>query len=171
MSEVLPDIEIFGVYDRGIPNTERIVLKVNRLTSLKNYLLILGVTHPAHPEVIWPINDQMMWLSDISMDVEGWIFIYTGKGTPSISIEVNTSQPLHNLFWNRDNVLLSDPLISPALIQIGAVEIGNKPNKYLQEKKIPPPSPPTMSELEPNWQEGAKIFFEALKKAADAKKS
>lgn len=158
MSSVHPNIELFGVYDRGVPNEERIVLRVNAATSLKDYFLVLGYTDGKAGNSIWPANDNFLWLTDINMDVPSWVFVYTGKGKPGISIEKVTNQPLQTLYWNKENVVLDNPNINPALASFGLIEIGNKENKTIVTTPELPPPPAV-----PNLVEFFKLIAEQTK--------
>ena len=133
MIAVFPDIQIFGVYDRGVPNTERIVLRVNRPMNLATYFLILGLRGSLGADIVIPIPDNSLWLGATSINVPSWIFIFTGCGITGISQEVHSKDPLHSLYWNRQNVMLTHDDIVPALIHVDSVEIGNKPNKTLAD--------------------------------------
>lgn len=149
MSSVHPNIEIFGVYDRGVPNEERIVLRVDGAVALSQYFLFLGYTDGQNGKIIWPYPDNFLWLTDINLNVPSWIFVYTGKGTPCISTERTTNQPLQTLYWNKDSVILDNPNVNPALSTFGLIEIGNKPNKVLETiPVIPPPPPPASAGLD-----------------------
>lgn len=147
MSSIYPNIEIFGVYDRGVPNQERIVLRVNSPTSLNNYFLFLGYSSNQNENTVWPYTDNFLWLTGVNMDVPGWIFVYTGKGTPSISSEKITKQPLQTLYWNKESVVLENFNIFPALSSFGPIEIGNKPNKSLANDTLPPLGGQTTSDF------------------------
>lgn len=117
-------IEIFGVYSRGVPNEERIILRTSAPVSLFMFALILG--RKALSNSVVPIADQFLWLGMTDIAVPSWIFIYTGIGTPTISQETHTKDPIHTLYWNRRKVLLSDPEVVPALIRLDWLEIGSK---------------------------------------------
>lgn len=156
-----PDIEIFGTYDRGVANKERVVLRVTAPIRLSNYFLFLGYTNPSYPNNVWPINDQFLWLNDTIMQVPGWIFVYTGKGAPSITQETITKQPAQSLYWNKDNVVLTDPNVTPTLACFSTLEIGNKPNKILESSTFPPPPPPPT--VQENPSDALARFLEAMK--------
>lgn len=133
MTDIQRPVEIFGIYDRGVPNQERIVLKVNRAVDLTYYALVLGVK--AVNDTILPFRDNYFWFGKIEMLIPGWIFVYTGKGTPGISQETYTKEPAHSLYWNRPTVLLSDPDVIPAVFRMTDIHIGNKANKSISDLK------------------------------------
>lgn len=136
-----PDLEIFGVYDSGIPNMERIVIRVNRPTNLAEYFLILGVRGPLGMDMIFPIPDQSFWLGATTIDIPGWIFIFTGSGKNGFSLEQHTSEPLYTMYWNKKQVALTHADIVPAIIHINHVQIGNYPNKSLNDFTTPKDDP------------------------------
>lgn len=129
----LPDLQIFGIYDRGLPNKERIVLRVNQPVNLAEYFLILGFRGSMGANVIVPITDHSLWLGSNFINVPGWVFIFTGSGNAGLSQEMHTKEPVHTLYWNRPQVLLEHNDIIPALIHIDYVDIGNQPNKTLPD--------------------------------------
>ena len=128
-----PNIDFFGVYDRGVPNLERIVLRVNGAVDLSQYFVCLGLRAPLNIDLILPIPDQFLWLGRTYIDTPGWVFIFTGVGTPGVSQEVNTKEPVHNLYWNKPQVTFAHQDIVPALIHCDLVIIGNKPNKSVSD--------------------------------------
>ena len=132
-----PDLEIFGVYDRGIPNTERIVIRVNRPTNLAEYFVILGARGPFGMDIIFPMSDQSLWLGATTIDIPAWIFIFTGSGKNGLSLEKHTSEPLHTMYWNKKQVVLTHADIVPAIIHVDHVQIGNYPNKSLDDLTKP----------------------------------
>lgn len=139
-----PALELFGVYDRGVPNLERIVLRANRAVALGGYFLILGIP-TLNKEDMWPLPDQSLWLGTGQMDVAGWVFVFTGKGTPAVSQETHTKDPLQTLYWNKSEVALANEHVVPALVHLDGIEIGNRPNKSIADIQKP-------NEL-PDWAE------------------
>lgn len=125
-----PELEIFGVYDRGVPNLERIVLRANVAVNLRYYAVLLGYKAPY--DTVYPIADQFLWLGAINIEVPSWVFIYTGLGTPGISQEQHTKDPIHALYWNKPQVIFSNADVVPALIRMDHIEIGNKEPRTVQ---------------------------------------
>lgn len=133
MSDLTPDLQIFGVYDRGIPNSERIVLRVNSPVNLGQYILVLGYRGHAGADTVLPIPDQSLWLGSTYIEAPAWVFIFTGNGQPGITHEKNTHEPLHSIYWNKPNIVLTHDDIVPALLHVDFVQIGNKPNMSLTD--------------------------------------
>lgn len=130
---LFPDLQIFGVYDRGLPNLERIVLRVNQNTNLSQYFIVLGYRGHLGVDTVLPIQDQFLWLGSNVIESPAWVFIYTGSGSPVITHEKHTKEPLHSLYWNKPNVVLAHNDIVPALLHVDSVQIGNKSNLTLAD--------------------------------------
>ncbi len=129
MTSTSEDIEIFGVYDRGISNQERIVLRVNTTIDLSGLFLVLGFV--GGNSNIFPIKDQFLWLGNVIVDGPGWVFIYTGEGTTRVTREINTNEPLHCIYWNKSTVVLSNEALMPALCNFLNVRIASANNKFI----------------------------------------
>lgn len=119
-----PALELFGIYDRGIANSERIALRVNSSLEVTNYALIIGFK--GANDSILPAPDQFFWLGRANIGVPGWIFVYTGTGTPTFTLETHTKEPLQAIFWNKPDVVFTDPNITAALIRMEDVQVGLK---------------------------------------------
>jgi len=141
-----PNLEIFGVYDRGVPNKERIVLHVNRVTNLAEYFVVLGIRAPLSANLVLPIEDHSLWLGSTYIEVPSWIFIFTGYGKAATSQETHTGQPVHTLYWKKPQVVLTHNDIVPALLHVDSVQIGNKPNKSVADI-LKPQDNPRMSDF------------------------
>lgn len=136
MSDSIPELEIFGIYSRGVPNAEKIILRSNGPVNLSNYALILG--HEAIENTVFPLADHFLWLGPSRLMVPSWVFVFTGQGETSTSQEMHTKDPCQNLYWNKENVILTNPKILPTLIYLGSVEIGRKsetPVTQLDDKR------------------------------------
>lgn len=129
-------LEMYGIYERGVPNAERIVLRAHQPVDLSRYGLILGLT--GRDNSIVPARDNFLWLGNIALGSPGWVFVYTGTGTPGPSIEVHTKEPLQVLYWDKAFAVFTEPSFTAALIQFGEVQNANHaPRKiaYLEEQR------------------------------------
>jgi hypothetical protein len=90
-------------------------------------------------DVVFPISDQFLWLGNGSIDGNSWVFIFTGKGNPSVTSESSTKEPVQSIFWNKSTVVLEDSDVVPALCHWDTLIIGNKAprhtNEILEQKK------------------------------------
>lgn len=123
----LPTIPEFNIstQDRGIPNSERIVIDPNTTVDMSQYLLILGARTPG-TDVYQPIPDKLLWFGSGTLTVNDRLFVYTGPGearrTIIPGVKGLTALVLH---WGSTQTLLADPSISPLVVQISAMNSGS----------------------------------------------
>lgn len=120
-----PPIEIFEVRDRGVPNRECVVMRVNETTALTNFFVGLGF--PQAPSNIRPVNDNTFWLGSGFVLSGDWVYLYTGVGKPISSIIPNQNNTVHSIYWNRVSVLFSSVQIVPFVYSIENVQIASSP--------------------------------------------
>ena len=146
MTAPRPALELFGIYDRGVPNKERIALKVNALVNTADYAVILGVAG-ANGTII-PARDQFLWLGRTVVDV-GWVFVFTGPGDPMVTTESNTKEPMHAIYWGKPNVMFTIPEARAALVRLGPIQVWSGDQtieQYRARKNVPPPRTPSLLE-------------------------
>jgi hypothetical protein len=114
---LINELFMHGVFDRGIPNQERIVLRAQIPVNLAAFALILTVQQ--NNSAI-PLADQFFWFGDIVLEANTWIFIYTGCGSSRITTTSITNEPAYVLHWNRGNVIFHQESLHPTLIRIDA---------------------------------------------------
>jgi hypothetical protein len=122
MVRILDEIEIFGVYDRGVPNEERIALRVKRQINLRDYLMILGV--PISEQLAFPLEGNLYHFSSELVDSPAWIFFYTGTGERRITREVQTGEPAIVIHWGKQYTILNDERVVPVILGIDGVLVG-----------------------------------------------
>ena len=158
--EPRPDLELFGIYDRGIPNKERIALKVNARVNTGDYALILGVA--GANGTILPARDQFLWLGRTIVDI-GWVFVFTGPGDPVVTTEVNTKEPMHAIYWGKPNVMFTIPEARAALVRLGPIQVWTRDQTIdeYRARKIPPREP-SLLELLADRDKGTTSIGELL---------
>jgi len=117
----ITELFLMGVFDRGKPNQERIVLFVNELVNMGQFGLMLGVRQ--QDGFAFPIRDNFYWFGDGYVSPGDWIFLYTDPGEPRNSVIPNSSNNTYSLHWGRDEVILGNPEIVPILFRVDAVNI------------------------------------------------
>lgn len=115
------EIKIIGVYDRGIPNQERIVLYAEETVNLGQYGLMIGIR--AQGNTAFPIRDNLFWFGDAIITKGDWIFVYTGPGTPTGTNLPNTQQHAYTIHWGRSTTILASNEVVPILFRVDAVHI------------------------------------------------
>ena len=119
------ELRILGVYDRGIPNKERIVLEALDSINLAQYGLLLAFQVPGYPAV--PYQDHFFWLTEREVAPGTLVFIYTGPGEFRETIMPNTLTPVLVMHWGKMQTILANTTVVPTLIRIDAVHIADQP--------------------------------------------
>ncbi|MCI5160783.1 MAG: hypothetical protein D3917_01910 [Candidatus Electrothrix sp. AX5] len=115
----IPEFDLYGVYERGIPNSERIVLKANQDVEMGSFGLLLGVK--TINRVAQPINNRFFWFGEGIIKAGDWIHIYTSDGKNEKTTLANTDHPVYALYWGFETTVLTNELIVPILIRIDGV--------------------------------------------------
>ncbi|MBI2996948.1 MAG: hypothetical protein HYY46_00605 [Deltaproteobacteria bacterium] len=123
----ITELSIIGVYDRGVPNQERVVLYANQTLDVGQYGLMVGIR--AAQNSAFPIRDNLLWFGDGILNDGDWIFIYTGPGKAKVTTIPNTNARLFSVHWGREQTILGDPDIVPILFRVDAVCIPDEPLK------------------------------------------
>lgn len=119
------ELTLVGVYERGIPNQERIVFRATQTVDVGQFGIILGIKNS--PGMAVPIRDNFFWFGDGILNDGDWVFLYTCPGKSTGSVIPNTDSKLYTVFWGRKKVVLSDSNIVPMLIRLDAVTVaGNQ---------------------------------------------
>jgi hypothetical protein len=123
MTTLIPtitEIRLVDVLERGVPNKERIALKVEATIDIGSYALVLGVRAPGGA-FITPIPDSMFWFGSATVNANDWIFVYTGSGTPSKVPPAGDVGNVYIIHWGRPHTVFHDPQIVPALWRISGL--------------------------------------------------
>lgn len=110
-------LRILDAANRGIPNIEHIVIRVERDFYIQNQWVGIGIRQPN--DTIFPLNDNSLWLGTGWVNQGDWIFVYTGKGSPRTNPIPNQDNKIYTVHWNRERTLFSSPEIHPYLLDGG----------------------------------------------------
>lgn len=114
--------QMFGVYDPGTPNLERVVLRANLEVGLSSYFLVTG--WQLTPDRALPLNADSFWFGKTSVLAGTWVVVYTGRGQQTFT--TLGIEPCLVLHWNKPTVLFSVPQVIPVLIRADSVAIGRR---------------------------------------------
>jgi hypothetical protein len=118
---LITELTVIGVYDRAVPNQERIVLHVNETVNLGQYGLMIGVR--GWDGFAFPIRDNLLWFGDAMMNKGDWIFVYTGPGEAKMTGLPNTQERLYSIHWGRKYTILDTQDLVPILFKIEAAQV------------------------------------------------
>jgi hypothetical protein len=113
----IDELVLEGVYDRGVPNRERIVLRPTQRIRLAEYIVTLALKLPGG--LVRPITDNMFWFTEeISIEPPYWVFLYTGPGETRFTTLLNTKEPALVVHWGRQATVLSSESIDPVIFHL-----------------------------------------------------
>lgn len=124
-AQLKPPLEIFSVSDRGLPNTERVNLRVNSRTYLGDYFLHVGIQLPNNRAL--PIPNISLWLGEDIIAAGSWVVIYTGPGETKLMTQTkDTREPMIVLHWHLNGTIFNEKNVVPVLIKVDttAIQIG-----------------------------------------------
>jgi hypothetical protein len=117
---VVTQLNIAGVYDAGIPNSERVLLRALTYVNLGEYYLLTG--RPTTPGFAFPLTTDVLWLGPTAVTAGSWIVVYTGPGQDLFS--THQGQPVIIRHWDKRLTIFHDQQVVPILIHIDAIQIG-----------------------------------------------
>jgi hypothetical protein len=128
------ELSMLGVYDAGIPNQERILLRPTEQVNLAQFGVLVGV-RIASGDII-PLQDNFYWFGEIQIPSPSWIVLATGKGDASVTNHPKTGHPVFWFFWGKSATIFNGPIIMPIVFQIGSILLGNNVPKQLPPSKV-----------------------------------
>lgn len=128
----IAELQLFGVFDRGVPNKERVVLRPTVAMDIGAYVVIAGVRAPPPHNLISPLRDHMFWFGSGVLTANDWIFLYTGHGTPSKYPNAEGSGQIYTTYWGHDLTIFHDPQVIPAVVRLNGVQYEPRPEAAAQ---------------------------------------
>lgn len=126
----LPNIDtltLVGVFDRGVPNRERIVLRALQSVEMAQYGIIVGWNDAGPDGPIRPFNDLFYWFGDGVVQPNETIFVYTGKGEARKTTVEGSNAPAYAVHWGKANTMFADSRVVPAIISMGQILVAKPP--------------------------------------------
>lgn len=123
----ISELELAGVFDRGVPNKERIAIRARVAVDMAQFGVILGLKM-ANGEA-WPLHDNFFWLGGGAINALDWILLYTRAGAPSSYVPDGQTCKVYSVFWGKPTVVFQNPNLIPILFRIGGVELGMIPGE------------------------------------------
>lgn len=129
----IEEIELVDVYDRGVANQERILLRVKRTVEIAQFGIFVGLVNPmVAMTATQPLADHFFWFGDGVANTGEFIFVYTGPGTPRKTTLNARSDVAYVLHWGRASTLFASSLFVPVVVRLGGIIIGKPPQNTLQ---------------------------------------
>ena len=123
------ELELVGVFDRGVPNLERIALRSRQHVDMSQFAILAGLytTNGLTLQALLPANDHFFWFGNAFAEKDEWIFVYTGSGMPKKTTLEGTNITAYVLHWNKPTTLFADSRMVPALLRAGGILIARPP--------------------------------------------
>ena len=117
----IPEFELRGVYDAGVPNKERVILRVAQPIEMGNYALLLGVrSTPGH---VVPISNSAYWFGSASIPANDWVMVYTGAGQGTKVPTEDRKSTIWIGYWGRPQTVFHDKNVIPVLWRLNGIAI------------------------------------------------
>lgn len=131
----IEELSLWGVYDRGIPNLERVVIRVQAPVDMASYGLMVGAASGTGG--VLPVRDQFLWFGNGVLNTGDWIFVYTSPGTPrKVPVSSGSGEEMFILNWQRTQTIFHVPTYVPLLIRMDAFQMAPPPPPV----PLPPPT-------------------------------
>lgn len=117
----IDELRIVAIRDRGVPDRERVAIRVERDASLGDYLLITGSWTPAG--TIRPSKREFFNFPDEEVLAGSWVILYTGFGVRRHTTIDATGDPALVLHWQQPSVLLRDLDVTVAILEIMGIAL------------------------------------------------
>lgn len=128
----ITDIELFGVYDRGVPGKERVVIKVLNDLNIGEYALVIGMQESSGAAV--PLYDHFFWFGVGYLKASQWIHVYTGIGRPTSGKGEITKEDIFNVYWGKEKTVFDLKPIVPVLIKIGEIVVAKTNTELIAQR-------------------------------------
>jgi hypothetical protein len=116
------ELELRGVFDAGVPNKERIVLRASQPVEVGAYALILG-NRSASAGHVTPLAESLYWFGSAVVPAEDWLMVYTGRGQATKVPTTDGKSMIWVGYWGRQTTIFHDRNIVPVLWRLNGISI------------------------------------------------
>jgi hypothetical protein len=95
------EFAVSGVYDAGVPNMERIILRAASWVKLNDFGIFIV---KSEGEALIPRESPLFWFPAIWVSPGDWLVLYTGSGQHS-TIHSTEGVPMHLFYWSQKTTL------------------------------------------------------------------
>lgn len=117
----IEELTIFGVYDAGVPNMERVVILANAATDTTPFGLMIGMRGPGGTVI--PLRDNMLWFGVSTLNAGDWLFVYTGSGQPRSADIPGSQQKVYSVHWGKPVTAFNSPELVPVLFRLDGIQV------------------------------------------------
>lgn len=117
----ITELTMWGVYDAGKPNMERVVLYVEQETEMGNFALLTGLRSNNGGGI--PLQDNFFWFGNAVLKRGDWVFVYTAPGTPQKSPLPGSENFIHTLHMGKKNTVFNSTVLTPMLVRMDGLQM------------------------------------------------
>lgn len=121
MDSFTDELSLVGIYDSGVANLERIVLRANIPVNLAGYLILIALRGQTGGGSI-PLRDNVLWLGNTTIEHGDWVYVYTGPGNAQTNTLPNNSTKIVSLYWGKEKTIFQGMHLTAALVKIDQVQ-------------------------------------------------
>ena len=123
----IAELQMVGVFDRGVPNKERVVLRANTVIDIGEFAVIVGVRTPPPADMIIPVRDHLFWFGTALVGANDWLFLYTGHGVPDRFPSATGPEQIYTSYWGHSETIFHDPQLIPAVVRFRSLLYKGRP--------------------------------------------
>lgn len=109
-------LSIYEVQDIGVPNLERIAIRVDTSCDIGDYCLLIG--HQSPDGTASPIKDHMLWFGRGWVNHGDWLFVYSGPGQTRVNPIPNSNNRVFSIYWGKEHTVFQNRALLPMLCKL-----------------------------------------------------
>lgn len=117
----IEELSVVGVYDAGVPNLERVVVRVLQPVDLGQYGLMIGIRGPNG--TAFPLRDNLLWFGNGWVAKGDWLFIYTAPGEGRVTPLPNNEEKLYSVHWGKKQTIFQNQDLVPILFRMDGIQV------------------------------------------------
>lgn len=136
MNNFVEELSVVGIYDSGVANLERVVLRSNIHVDLAGYLLVVALRGQLGGGAI-PLTDNAMWLGNYTLSPGDWAYVYTGPGQAQTNPLPNNPNKVVCLYWGKIQTMFQATHLTAALVKVDRVQYPAFSSQFLLGQQQP----------------------------------
>ena|ERR1700722_3016835 len=133
---MISELQLLGVFERGIPNKEHVIIRPTIPLEMGSYALMVGARTLPPDDLVIPVRDFLFWFGTAILQSVDWIFVYTGHGTPIRIPTADSSGHIYICYWNHSQTIFHDPQYVPLLVRMNGVRFEPRPVPVAQSSNL-----------------------------------
>lgn len=137
-TEQIDSLQVFDVYDPGVPNKERFGIQVREFCDLSKICVVVASQNYDGSNV--PLRDHLLWLGHGVAYPGDWIVVYTAAGKTTVA---PWGEPLSNgyqprvfsVHWGKDHTIFQNRGLVPMILEIAGSSVPAPPEPQYQGVK------------------------------------